>query len=149
MVSHDKNLIRRTADTLDLPPIPRRKLGKRKKKSANDRPMTKEERDALRFEAIKVDFDWRNEEWATTWLPWVRLAVAILHLDDEQHKESALKAVQAGLMPKLLEGFTRTKTHLKALHDAVDATLVRSFITVERLGYSPENPPPETPIKYQ
>jgi hypothetical protein len=30
---------------------------------------TQEERDAMRFQAIKANFDWSNEEWASTWPP--------------------------------------------------------------------------------
>jgi hypothetical protein len=47
------------------------------------RPMTEEERRAFRFKAIKINFNHTNEEWATMWLPWVRLAIASLDNDDK------------------------------------------------------------------
>jgi hypothetical protein len=52
-------------------------------------------------------------------------------------------------MPQLLEGLTRTRLHLESLHKALDVALSRSFLIIERLGYSPDNPPLDTPIRYQ
>jgi hypothetical protein len=138
----DLQVIRTTPQTCDVPPIPRLKLGPRKRK-AKGRPLTQTERDALRFEAIKVDFDWSNEDWAVAWLPWVRLAISILHLDDEEHKEGAVETIRAGNMPMLLEGLARTEGHLEGLYKALRAALNRSFLTVERLGYTPETLPEE------
>jgi hypothetical protein len=53
----DLELIRTTARTADLPPMPKQKLGPRKKRNAKDRPMTQVERDAVRWKAIK-DIGW-------------------------------------------------------------------------------------------
>jgi hypothetical protein len=57
---------------------------------------TQEERDAMRFQAIKANFDWSNEEWASTWLPWVRSSVALLELDDKELKDFARDLVKKG-----------------------------------------------------
>jgi hypothetical protein len=138
----DLQVIRTTPQTNELPPIPRLKLGPRKRK-AKDRPLTQAERDALRFKAILVDFDWTNEDWGNAWLPWIRLAVSILHLDDEEHKESACEAIRTGQMLMVLEGLSRTEGHLEGLYKALRAAVTRSFLTIERLGYTPDTLPEE------
>jgi hypothetical protein len=147
MSGEDKASIRTTVQSLDLPPITKRRLGRRRKKP--DRPVTQAELDAIRFVAIKSDFDWSNEDWAKTWLPWIRLSLAILHLEDEQRRNSSLEAVRAGVMPQLLEGLVRAKEHLGGVHNAVEAAFHRCLLDTERLGYTRENPPPKTPISVQ
>jgi hypothetical protein len=70
MKSRDMDAIRTIVRSSKTPPIPKRKLGPSKKQKADqDRPMTQEERNAVRFEAINANFDWSNDEWAITWLP--------------------------------------------------------------------------------
>jgi hypothetical protein len=105
--------------------------------------MTQEERDALQFEAIKAEFDWSNDDWAATWLPWVRLAA--IHVAGNQDKLKELMAgfVKDGEAENILEGLTRTRLHLESLHRLVDTALGRSFLVLERLGYSPDNLPPD------
>jgi hypothetical protein len=126
-------------DASTLPVATRRK----RRKKPGDRPMTQQERDALQFEAIKAEFDWRNDEWAATWLPWVRLAA--IHVAGDQDKLKGLMAefVKDGEAGNILEGLTRTKMHLETLHKLMEAALSRSFLVLERLGYSPDNPPPD------
>jgi hypothetical protein len=129
-------------DAGTLPVIPRRK----RRKKPSDRPMTQEERDALQFEAIKAEFDWSNDEWAATWLPWVRLAAIHVAGDQNKLKELMAEFVKAGEAGNTLEGLTRTKVHLEALTKLIDAALTRTFLVLERLGYSPDNPPPDSRV---
>jgi hypothetical protein len=111
--------------------------------------MTQEERNAVRWKAINADFDWSNDEWAKEWLPWVRLAVACLHQDDVELTQGAGPLIKDGLMSDLLDGLTKTKRHLDGLTETVSAALHRMFLAVERHGYGPDNPPPDTPISVQ
>jgi hypothetical protein len=128
----------------DALPVPSRR--RKRQRKPNDRPMTQEERDALEFEAIKVEFNWSNDEWAALWLPWVRVAAIYVRGDQDKLKELMADLVKEGNAPNLLEGLTRTKLHLEALYDLVQAALMRSFLMIERLGYSPDNPPPESRV---
>ena len=54
--------------------------------------------------------------------------------------------VKAGLAPKLLEDGVKPKSILKALVKVCEAALMRSYLVLEPLGYSPENPPPDTRV---
>ncbi|MEY9593680.1 hypothetical protein ABIA06_005971 [Bradyrhizobium yuanmingense] len=88
--------------------LPIAKHRRRHKKPIN-RPMTQEERDALQFEAIKAEFDWSNDEWAATWLPWVRLAAIHVAGDQDKLKELMADFVKDGEAGNILEGLTRTR----------------------------------------
>jgi hypothetical protein len=124
---------------IDMPDgfaLPKRRNRKRPKVQ----PATQEERDALRFEAIKADFNWTNDDWGTTWLPWVRISAVTVNNDDVTLKDLMQQFVATGEASNVLEGLTRTKMQLKALHKLVDAALSRSLLVLERLGYSPDNP---------
>jgi hypothetical protein len=123
-------------------PITRRKNRKRRKVA----PATQAERAALQFAAIKAEFDWTNEQWSETWLPWVRVAAVHVGSDQDRLQEFMRGTVAGGEAPNLLEGLTRTKKHLEALEKLIDAALARSFLVLERLGYSPDNPPPDSRV---
>src|ERR1700680_1067203 len=101
----------------------------------------RDERTALRFEAIKVNFDWTNEDWALTWLPPVRMAAVLIAHDDKEHEGSLAALVKDGAVPEMLNGLCETKEHLLALASMIDAALLRTYAVLERLGYSPDNPP--------
>src|SRR5688500_11823860 len=45
--------------------------------------------------------------------------------------------VAAGIVPDLLDNFTRTKEHLSGLVDLLDAGLHRSFVVLERMAIRP------------
>lgn len=115
-----------------------------RRKKRRGKPATQEERAALRFEAIKLRFPWSNEEYGELWLPWIRLALCNLAADDADLKEIMRGFVQDGEVTNILEGLTRTKKHLEQMTATVDAALMRTFVVLERLGYSPENPPPDS-----
>jgi hypothetical protein len=120
-------------------PIPKRKRCK------TDQPMTQEERDALTWEAVKVEFNWSNEDWAAMWLPWVRYSIALTALDHDKLKELMADAIRAGEGPNLLEGLTRAKLHIGGMADHINGALHRCFLCVERLGYKPGEEFPEGP----
>ena len=96
------------------------------------------------MKAIRADFDWSNEHWATTWLPWVRIAAFQVNCDQDRLKEGMATLVKVGEAPNVLEGLTRTKMHLEALIKLIQNAETRSFLVLERLGYSPDNPPPDS-----
>ena len=103
---------------------------------------TQEQRDAMRFERIKAHFDWTNDDWSNTWLPWVRAAAMYVESDDAELKQLMADFVKSGEAPSMLEGLSELKAHLGALVKLSDVALNRSFLVLEQLGYSPENPPP-------
>lgn len=100
----------------------------------------------IRFSAIDVRFEWTNDAWGLAHLPNVRVASLLLQRDDVALEETVGSMVKAGLMPDTLEGMSTTKEHLEALVELLRAALTRSFVVLERLGYSPDLPPPEHPV---
>lgn len=101
------------------------------------------ERDDLHFEAVaNARFDWTNDEWAIAHLPFVRIALSKLHRDDVGLQSLLTDLIKDGRVPDLLDDMIRTREHLKALAKMIDIAVTRSFLVLERLGYSPENPPP-------
>jgi hypothetical protein len=113
----------------------------RKPRRKPHRAATQAERDTLRFKAIETNFNWTDQEWARAWLPGVRLAARLLADDDVALKASIVRL--GGAVPTLLNELCETKEHLLALAEMVGIALSRTFVTLERLGYSPENPPPD------
>ena len=57
--------------------------------------------------AICAKFNWSNDDWATTWLPWVRVAAVFAVGDRDGVKE----LVHDG-SHEMLQGVARTKAHL-------------------------------------
>lgn len=95
----------------------------------------------MQFSAVDVRFDWSNEQWARTNLPHVRIAATLLQRDDVQLTETIDGIVQSGAFNEMLDGFCVTKDHLKAVVDLLEAALARSFVALERLGFTPDAPP--------
>lgn len=106
------------------------------------RPATQAERDALQFEPVKIDFHFGNQEWTDTYLSNVRLSVILLEMDEAELTEKISRIVAGGMAHGFLDNLTLTKQHLEDLAGLVNCTLTRSFLVLERLGYSPDNPPP-------
>jgi len=79
-----------------------------------------------------------------TYLPHVRIASGILQRDRNELKELMAGFVKVRLAPQMLEGLTNTKKHLEGLAKMIDQALFRSFLLLERLGYSPDNPPSDS-----
>jgi hypothetical protein len=122
-----------------------RRASKPKVNRTAKRAATQAERDAIRFSAMKIAFGWTNEKWAATWAPWLRIAAATLTFNDDELQDSARAMAKDGCLSDTLEGLAQTKQHMEALVEGLDAALGRLFLVTERLGYSPENPPPERP----
>ena len=116
-------------------------MSKRKKQ-----PATPEQRAAMTFPAVDVRFDWTNENWGLAFLPRVRIATLALQRDDKALQEFMAHLAKKGLVPDLLEGWCITKEHLKTLTKMLDMVTARSFVVLERLGYTPDNPPPESRV---
>ena len=110
------------------------------------RPATPEQRAGTKFDGIKVEFNWTNDEWALAQLQRIRLASALVAHDDDELLAVFQKLIPDGVVPDMLEGLARTKRHVEALHALLNATLMRSFAVLERCGYGPDNESSETAV---
>jgi hypothetical protein len=63
-------------------------------------------------------------------------------LDDKALEDKFAIAAPQGILPTLLESWCEQKAVLQAYINLLDAALTRSFVVLDRLGYTPENPPP-------
>jgi hypothetical protein len=100
----------------------------------------------MTFQGVKINVDWTNQEWAAAHLPFVRLAAVALEKDDKELQAAFADMAKGGVVPDLLESWCRTKQHLKALVKGLEAALARSFLVLDRLGYTPDNPPPDSAV---
>jgi len=112
------------------------------RKQRNDAAATDAERALLTFTGQDIKFDWSNEDWGLAHLSNVRMATLALQKNHLELQQLWTEIVEDGLAPDLLERWCETKHHLNALVTIIDNALTRSFLVLERLGYSPENPPP-------
>lgn len=97
----------------------------------------------LRFQAIKVRFEWSDDDWAVTHLPWVRMAACQVGSNQNRLMEMMNEFIASGRAPEMLDGLVGTKEHLQALVKLIEVALTRSFLVLEQFGYSPDNPPPD------
>lgn len=95
----------------------------------------------MTFSAIEVPFDWTNAQWARQNLTHVRIAALLVRRDDVDRTETMNRTVEAGIVNEMLDYFCETKDHLKAVVALLDAALARSFIALERLGFTAGAPP--------
>jgi hypothetical protein len=109
--------------------------------SDSDNPIT--------FEGIELPFEYGNDEWALANLPWVRAASLLMKYDDRALTTKMGEMALGGIAPDLLDNIARTKAHLEAIVKLLDTVLTRSFVSLERLGYSPDCPPPDQPMALQ
>jgi hypothetical protein len=110
---------------------------------SSSHPATQPERDAMTFEPLDLPFKWTNEDWTQKHLPWVRLASAFLQEDHSGMQERFAQLAPKGVLPGALDEMCATKQHLLDCAQILDIAVTRSFLVLERLGYSPENPPPD------
>lgn len=107
------------------------------------RPATAEERAAVTWGSSKIKFDWTNEGWANNYLPYVRIGIATLEKDHRALLVAVKELADEGAMPSMMDGMCQTKQHLEGLVEGLDIAISRSFLMLERLGYTPDNPPPD------
>lgn len=100
----------------------------------------------MTFTGEKIDFDWTNDDWGRQHLVSVRIASKLMEQDHEQLQSSLAVILECGAVSEMLERVTFTKKHLLALVDILDQSLLRSFLVLERLGYGPDNPPPDPAV---
>lgn len=103
------------------------------------RPATQAERDATMFKPIPGALPCRDE-WER-YLPTIRTAELLLGLSPEELKLSFTKLAATASAANWLELLAETKHDIEVVAKMLDATLARSFLVLERLGYSPDNPP--------
>jgi len=118
---------------------------KRSKPKRRGKPATQEERNAFDFKSIEVKWTWDNHDWNDT-IPQIRLAIGLLGKDRAELKEVMAQITKAGLAPDMLENWSVLKSHLKRMIGILDQALLRSFLVLEELGFSPDKPPPDTPV---
>jgi hypothetical protein len=106
-------------------------------------PATPEQRKAITFKGETIQFKYTNDEWISAHLVTVRLAIAALEKDDKELQQITAELVRDGVVPNLLDGLTATKEHLETLANAISTLLTRHFVVLERLGYDPDNLPPD------
>lgn len=103
----------------------------------------------MTFSAIDAKFERTNEEWALANLPKVRIASCLLQRNDVELTETISQMVNGGIVPDMLDGMVATRDHLKALVEMINVALTRSFVVLDRLGFSPDCPPPDQEIVLQ
>jgi len=118
---------------------------KRSKPKRRGKPATQAERNAFDFKSIEVKWTWDNHDWNDT-IPQIRLAIGLLGKDRAELKEVMAQITKAGLAPDMLENWSVLKSHLKRMIGILDQALLRSFLVLEELGFSPDKPPPDTPV---
>jgi hypothetical protein len=116
----------------------------KRSRSRKGPPATQEQRNAIAFGAMDVEFNWSNEEWALTFLPRIRMAALYVNGDRTKCAEIMAGVVQDGLAPDMLDGWCKTKAHLQELFEICEIALKRGFLVLEQLGYGPNNPPPDS-----
>ena len=112
-----------------------------KAESATDNPIT--------FDAAAAKFEYSNDEWALANLPKVRIASVMLQRNDVELADTIGQMAKAGIVPDMLDGMIATRDHLKAIVELIDVALARSFVVLDRLGNSPDCPPPDQPMSVQ
>lgn len=105
------------------------------------------DRGPMTFEGLDLPFDHTNEDWALANLPKVRIASLLLRDNDVELTERVRGIAAEGLMPEMLDGIIDTKEHLVGIASVLDTALTRLFVALERLGYSPDKPPPDGTIQ--
>lgn len=115
--------------------------------STTDDAMSSAEFAAMTFPAVETEFNWSNDEWALAHLPKVRIASLLLQRDDVGLADTIGKMTKAGIVPEMLDGLCVTKDHLEALVKLLETAITRSFVVLERAGFSPDFPPSEHAVQ--
>ena len=110
--------------------------------TVDGRPATQAERDAIAFEPIPVTFYRTSEDWAMTY-HWLRFAAHMVAKTPEQLLEDCDKLAKRGYATKLLNDMCSLKEEMAAMAELLEAASSRCFLMFERLGYSPDDPPPD------
>ncbi len=76
--------------------------------------------------AARQIFDWTNEAWSITWLPWVRMAAGARTMNDEALRES-LQNADEQTAEVILEGLGKTHAHLSELCSLLNSAIERTI----------------------
>lgn len=95
----------------------------------------------ITFDAVDIKFEHSNEQWALAHLPQVRIASILVNKNERDITETIDRMAKQGIAPELLDGLIDTRDHLKAIVEFIDVALARSFYALDRLGYTPDDPP--------
>jgi len=75
--------------------------------------------------AIIARFNWSNDDWADTWLPWVRVA-AVFAAGDRDGVKEILHGDHGDGAAEILQGIAETKAHLEELVKLTETALERA-----------------------
>lgn len=67
----------------------------------------------------------------------------MLQRDDKELETVVTEMVKTGMIPELFEQWSSVKEHLEGLIELLGAACTRTFIVLERIGYSRDKPSPE------
>jgi len=93
------------------------------------------QRNAMTFSAQEFE--------SARFLEYVRFAVTMTNKDDREFEKAVAGLAEQGLMADLLKEWTLSRDHFKGLANLCDTAVRRSFLVMERLGYSPYKPLPK------
>ncbi|MGY2905746.1 hypothetical protein [Bradyrhizobium sp. URHC0002] len=112
--------------------------------TAKGRPTTQAERDAITFEPITGVKIGTNKKWAFAHLPYVRMAVLLLEDNPEELKQTWERLTETDEDKDnaldLIESLILCRKDFEGLVELLNVALARSFLTLDRMGYCPENP---------
>ena len=75
------------------------------------------------FEPKKVEFAWADDQWALTYLPPIRLAIALLEQSEVEMTEKLKQMIETGTsLSDLREGLFETREHCKRFSDPTALT---------------------------
>jgi hypothetical protein len=95
----------------------------------------------LEFEPVECLPAWSNKEWALANLPHVRLSAVIIGKTKNELHETVKGLIERELLEETLDALTETKGRLQAMIEVIDSALLRQFVILEELGFTPANPP--------
>ena len=107
-----------------------------------ERPATAKERKAVTFAGQSINLV-MGDEWARFHCISIRAALAMLRFDDKELTKSMRAMVDGGIVNETLENLEHTRKHFEGIVDLLNTVEHRAFLVLERLGYGPDNPPPE------
>ena len=106
------------------------------------RPATAKERKAVTFDGMSINLV-MDDEWAQFHCTSIRAALAMLRFDDKELTKRMRVMVDGGIVNEMHENLVHTRKHFEGIVDLLNTVEQRAFLVLERLGYGPDNPPPE------
>jgi hypothetical protein len=84
-----------------------------------------------------------NDDWTGRYLVCARLAYALLIKSDADFHDAVKNTASNGMIGSMLDDFITVRDDLRTLEQGIDCAICRSLWSLEQLGYSPDDPPPD------